>query len=260
MTVIPPETWKPVVGYEGIYRISSHGQVESLPRVTPDGKHLRGRMMKLHPGSQGRLEVNLTKNGKQKVRRVHQLVMEAFAEPPEPGQEIRHLDGDNTNNRWAPGETEEEVRANGGNLFYGTHARNMADMVEHGRARPRTPECPKGHLYDDENTGWHDGHKFCRQCNNERGLARYHANYVPVDPAAACAHCGGTFNREPGKPRQKFCSQECRDAGGWQSRRTYVPAADLTPEERERRNAAVNARVRRSRARRREQAPQEGAA
>jgi hypothetical protein len=36
--------------------------------------------------------------------------------------------------RWEPGETEEETRAAGGNLFYGSHRQNAADMVEHGKA------------------------------------------------------------------------------------------------------------------------------
>lgn len=255
-----PEDWKPLPGYEGIYNLSSHGQVMSLPRITPDGKHLRGHMMKLHPGSQGRLEVNLTKNGKQKVRRVHQLVMETFAGPPKPGQEIRHLDGDNTNNRWAPGETEEEVRANGGNLFYGTHARNMQDMVEHGRTRRAETACVNGHDYTEENTYWHKGRRMCLECIRIRNRERMRANYVRRNPVVTCAYCGEDFDREPRAARQKFCSPECREAGGYLAKRTYTPAADLTPEERERRNARNRENLRRSRARKREARQQEDAA
>lgn len=241
------EEWKPVVDYVGLYEVSSHGQVKSLDRITPDGKHLRGRTMKLHPGSQGRLEVNLTKNGKQKVRRVHQLVMEAFAGPPKPGQEVRHLDGDNTNNRWAPGSTEEEVRAAGGNLIYGTHARNMQDMIDHGRTRRAETECVNGHEYTEANTYWHEGRRMCLECTRTRNRERMRSQYVPRDPSATCGNCGETFNREPGKPRQKFCSPECREAGSWQSRQTWTPAADLTPGDLEHRNALSRVRTRRHR-------------
>ena len=69
------------------------------------------------------MEVNLTKNGEQKTRRVHQLVMEAFAAPrpkARPGSAPP---------RRQPGEQPLGTRRHrrgdprgGGNLFYGTHA------------------------------------------------------------------------------------------------------------------------------------------
>lgn len=244
-----PEEWRSVVDHEGLYLVSDHGNVYSVPRAKTKGGILRPCVDK-----QGRLAVNLTLNGKQKTRRVHQLVMEAFAGPPKPGQEIRHLDGNPANNRWTPGATEEEVRANGGNLFYGSHAENMADMAEHGTHPGRLiTRCPQGHEYTPENTIRYNGGRHCRECNRIGSLERYHENYVHADPAVTCGHCGKPFDREPGKPRQKFCSQECRVAGGWQARpQAWIPAAELTPEERERRNAAARERLRRSRARQRE--------
>ena len=242
-----PEHWLPVVGYEGLYEVSDHGRINSLPRRTT-----RGGIMKLPPDKLGRLEVNLTLNGKQKTRRVHQLVMEAFAGPPEPGQEIRHLDGNPANNRWAPGSTEEEVRAAGGNLFYGTHAENMQDMLLHGTNYwANMTHCLKcGRELSEENTYWYGDppRRTCLYCLRARNRERARAKHVPADPSATCKHCGKTFKREPGEAARKFCSQECINAGGWYARRKpQVPAADLSPEEREHRNALNRERMRRSR-------------
>lgn len=253
------EEWKPVLNYEGLYEASNLGQVKSLPRPRRDGKRVRGGFMKPNRDPQGRLTVRLTRDGDGKTRRVHQLVMEAFAGLPLPGQEVRHLDGNPANNHWAPGSTVEETRAAGGNLFYGTHAENMHDMAEHGTSyHANVTHCPRDHEYTPENTYIDpDGGRECRECQRINGLARYHANHVPADMSAVCAHCGEAFEREPGKPRQKFCSQECTDAGGWYARRkSWVPTAELSPEEREHRNALARVRLRRSRAGKREERQQ----
>ena len=203
-----PERWLPMPDHAGLYEVSSYGQVKSLPRMRSDGKRVRGGIMKLSPDKRGRLEVRLTKDGKGKTRRVHQLVMEAFAGPPEPGQEVRHLDGNPANNRWAPGSTEEETRTAGGNLFYGTHAENMRDMAEHGTSYwGNVTECPAGHEYTEANTVWRDGRRFCHECS----LIRSREVYVPVDPRKVCPRCDREFMRPAGQPARKYCSQECAD-------------------------------------------------
>ena len=50
---------------------------------------------------------------------VHRIVMAAFVGPRPPGKEVRHLNGDGSDNRIS-------------NLRYGTHAENMRDMEAHG--------------------------------------------------------------------------------------------------------------------------------
>ena len=213
MDDVTPERWLPVVGYEGHYEVSDFGHVRSLRRETVSGWR-GGKTLNPSPDKIGRLEVRLHKNDKGKTRRVHQLVMEAFAGLPAPGQEVRHLDGNPANNRWTPGDTEEEVRAAGGNLFYGTHAENMADMIEHGTTTHRTgTQCPQGHEYTPENTiTYKNGRTACLECKRDRGREWGRANYVPTDPMIPCAHCGTVFERPFEQKNRKYCSDECKKA------------------------------------------------
>ena len=71
-------------------------------------------------------------NGRRQTKTVHSLVLLGFAGPPPPGMESRHLDDDPLNNRWAPGDTDDEVRAAGGNLVYGTKRQNTEDQYRNG--------------------------------------------------------------------------------------------------------------------------------
>lgn len=67
-------------------------------------------------------------------------------------------------------------------LFLGTHKENMQDSFKKGRSRvpaPRTPRaaCPKGHLYDLQNTYLRERKdkpplKICRTCDRERWANR----------------------------------------------------------------------------------------
>ena len=76
-------------------------------------------------------------DGKRQTRSVHSLVLLGGAGPCPPGQQSRHLDDDQLNNRWAPGATKEEIQAAGGNLMYGTPPQNAQDKYDRGL--PRTP-------------------------------------------------------------------------------------------------------------------------
>lgn len=60
-------------------------------------------------------------DGAWKQRRVSRLVCEAFHGEPQPGQEVRHLDGDSANDHAV-------------NLAWGTSAQNKADQKRHGTA------------------------------------------------------------------------------------------------------------------------------
>lgn len=87
------ERWKPVKGYEGLYDVSDAGRVRSLKRTTTNG-----RILTLHTSQQnGYVYATLCKNGVKRSKRVHRLVMTAFAPDTEKPQ-INHKDGNKTNN------------------------------------------------------------------------------------------------------------------------------------------------------------------
>jgi len=102
------ELWRPVVGYEGLYEVSNMGRVRSLPGKRWNGQAIhefKGRI--LRPQSKTRyLQVTLSKNGKVKSIKIHQLVAEAFL-PPCPGTQgkqshcyqIDHINNNSRDNR-----------------------------------------------------------------------------------------------------------------------------------------------------------------
>lgn len=127
------EMWKPVVGREGEYEVSDQGRVRSLDRVVvqaiargPDrsrtvSRRMRGRMLRpVKAKSGGYLRVSLSSGmSGSRIRKIHQLVCEAFVGPCPEGQMPLHGDGDPTNNRLS-------------NLRYGTGCDNVADAMAHG--------------------------------------------------------------------------------------------------------------------------------
>lgn len=83
--------WKPVVGFEGLYEISSLGEVRSLDKTVtyydPRWNHQttrynKGKLLALTPNLGGYLFVYLRKNGEYHSRYVHRLVAEAFIPNP----------------------------------------------------------------------------------------------------------------------------------------------------------------------------------
>ncbi|EOM78090.1 hypothetical protein DW322_11330 [Rhodococcus rhodnii] len=159
------EIWKPVLGYEGLYEVSSIGRVRTVERVVRGGRTptssrtvpAKVRKVSAHVNG-GHLWLKLHRNGVRTPRFVHRLVLEAFVgEQPEGRNEVRHLDGNPANNRVE-------------NLAYGTHAENVADMLEHGTHRnSRKSECKWGHPFDGMNTYIRpDGNRDCRACAKAR--------------------------------------------------------------------------------------------
>ncbi len=104
------ELWRPVP--------SSYLEVSSLGRVR---SHAWGksRILKPYPNVAGYLAVNWRTDGKRFARLVSHLVLEAFVGPRPEGQETRHLNRDNQNNRLD-------------NLAWGTRQENNEDKVRHG--------------------------------------------------------------------------------------------------------------------------------
>lgn len=115
--------WLPVKGYEGLYEVSDHGQVQSLDRVVKSRggqRTIPGRVKKIQNVG-GYSHIRLTdRAGATKNHWVHRLVAGAFIGPCPSGQEVLHSDGD-------PGNAKLD------NLRYGTRKDNMLDVWKTGK-------------------------------------------------------------------------------------------------------------------------------
>lgn len=163
-TSLPNETWKPVVGYEGLYEVSDHGRVRSLTRKIKckDGRTQtrKGRVLKANKANNtDHLFVHLCKDleGK-RSRSVHSLVAEAFlGERPE-GLNVCHWDDVPTNNHVS-------------NLRWGTHSDNQQDRIRNGlHHESNKTHCPQGHPYTPENTRIipsRPNARYCKACQKE---------------------------------------------------------------------------------------------
>lgn len=123
MNSVNRETWKPVVGYEGYYEVSSFGRVRSLPRMVKHGnggsRMFPGKIMRLVLVSTGYHAVSLYRHGISKRRLVHHLVLDAFSGPCPAGYECAHWDGERANNHIE-------------NLRWTSRADNHNDKRRHG--------------------------------------------------------------------------------------------------------------------------------
>ena len=105
------EIWKPIKGYEGLYEVSSFGNVRSLDRtilVIRNGMQyycpIKGKLLRPLVKRHGYLGVQLYGRGGHKTRglkgfSVHRLVAETFIPNPNNLPEVNHIDEDKTNNR-----------------------------------------------------------------------------------------------------------------------------------------------------------------
>lgn len=160
------EQWLPVVGYEGLYEVSSLGHVRSLDRVVPRGKFtmtLRGIALRQARATRGGYPVvNLSRAGTEISHPVHTLMLEAFVGiRPAADSQARHLNDIPTDNRLT-------------NLAWGTRAENQRDMVRNGNhANANKTHCKWGHEYTPENTMRQNSGRKCRECKNQGERRRY---------------------------------------------------------------------------------------
>ncbi len=127
------EVWRPVVGYEGFYEVSSEGMIKSLYGATE-------RIMKQTTlwGKKYK-QISLHKNKTGRTYLVHQLVVSAFPEicgTISDGLEINHKDENPANNcAWNL-----EVCTHNYNVHYGTGIERHKETC---RLRPKKPAPPK---------------------------------------------------------------------------------------------------------------------
>lgn len=97
------EVWRPVVGFEGFYEVSSFGRVRSVDRRVPcaGGKtrQLKGKLLASKLNAKGYPRVPLCKNNKSGSVLVHRLVAMAFVDNHLSLPCINHKNGDKTDNR-----------------------------------------------------------------------------------------------------------------------------------------------------------------
>jgi len=99
------EIWKDVLGYKGIYQVSSLGRVKSLGRkvkhYSGQLKTLKERILKPHLRLDGYLKLGLWDNGEAKTRTIHQLIAEAFLNHRPCGLKlvVNHINFDKQDNR-----------------------------------------------------------------------------------------------------------------------------------------------------------------
>ena len=91
------EEWRDVVGYEGLYQVSSIGRVKSLREKTRI-KDKRDGIMCQKFDQRGYYRVNLHKDGKCKALLVSRLVAMAFIPNPNNLPQVGHNDDVKTNN------------------------------------------------------------------------------------------------------------------------------------------------------------------
>lgn len=98
------ESWRPVVGFDGLYEVSGHGRVRRVGKAARTGRGRGGgarvgRVLKLQPVPGGYLKAQLWRNGVMTPRLAHVLVAAAFIGPCPDGQEVNHRDGVKSNNQ-----------------------------------------------------------------------------------------------------------------------------------------------------------------
>ena len=96
------EYWKSIKGYEGIYEVSNLGNVKALSRDIKScygcTAHRKEKIMSVQKDKYGYLVVPLTRNGRQKTRKVHRLVASSFIQNPKNLPCINHKDENKANN------------------------------------------------------------------------------------------------------------------------------------------------------------------
>jgi len=120
------EVWRAVVGYEGLYEVSSEGRVRGLDRQVwnkgrrvPGWQRIRGTIKQPWAGGPYPL-VRLCKSGVKFTVPVYRLVAEAFlGPPPTPRHEVCHREGVSAGDQLS-------------NLYWGTRKENMANAARHG--------------------------------------------------------------------------------------------------------------------------------
>lgn len=123
------EQWLQVEGYEGLYEVSNLGRVKSL-------KFGKERILKQTSDKDGYLRVQLSKQGKVKMKLIHRLVAMAFIPNPFNLPQVNHINEDKdlnvvSNLEWI---------SNIDNLNYGTRNQRIAKSNTNGKCSKKVKQ------------------------------------------------------------------------------------------------------------------------
>ncbi len=118
------ETWKPVLGYEGLYEVSDLGRVRNLTFRNRNVAVPRIRLLRPCAHVDGYLVVDLSRNNKRKRMFVHRLVLMSFVGPCPDQHQVAHGNGNRLDNRLS-------------NLRWATQRENNLDKKLHGTWVPK---------------------------------------------------------------------------------------------------------------------------
>lgn len=117
------ELWSDIEGYEGLYQVSTYGNVRSLID-SHQNKRSVPKILKAGNNGKGYLLVYLSKDGKRKMFKVHRLVAQAFLYCKDRDSlDINHKDENPTNNRIE----NLEYCTRGYNINYGNRNQRVAE-------------------------------------------------------------------------------------------------------------------------------------
>lgn len=140
------------------YYATTEGQIISTKGREP-------RVLKAYRDKLRYTHVSLRRDGQTFTRSVHTLVALTYLGAPPEGMEVRHLDGDPSNNTLS-------------NLRYGTHSENQQDQLIHGTNKEaRKTHCAQGHSYAKHGMPPLKGRpnsRRCRKCHSV-WIARWRA-------------------------------------------------------------------------------------
>lgn len=94
---IMEEIWKDIIGYEGLYKISSFGRIKSKHTNNKWGSGWK--LLNGYRDNLGYLYTALFKEGNRHIFKIHRLVALHFIPNSENKPQVNHIDADKTNNR-----------------------------------------------------------------------------------------------------------------------------------------------------------------
>jgi len=170
----PAVEWRPVIGYEGSYIVSSLGEIRAIERSVTRSDGVTRKFADSSVGTKkmrsGHLRVYLWSGGVRRALPVHRIVAKSFLPNPDFYPLVRHLDDNPADNRVQ-------------NLAWGTYSQNQQDSVRNGRHfQASQTHCKHGHEFTAENTYIRsNGSRRCRRCAaiaTKQRIARWRARQV----------------------------------------------------------------------------------